>query len=264
MRRTNAGTRADTRVGSACESPVAVALLPAVPRLFAALARNCMCPHECGHGTLRTCATSHKALDFRACVRQVLSAGYGKFRSTERFVESGHATSGFDTLSIRQTWRTLKLNLQLLAEDLADPQTPQERRALDRVQRLTSECDRMTTQSDDFLRFARVKDLDRAETDLFALIDELLDFAGPTIRAHGIDVKVYVPGGLTVLLDRGLFKQALLNLLLNAEQAMPEGGELTIQATAECEGGRETGGQQDELSELRNNHPPKQPMRQNR
>src|SRR5262249_56545631 len=30
--------------------------------------------------------------------------------------------------------------------------------------------------------------------------------------------------------DRDLFKQALLNLTLNAEQAMPEGGELTIQA----------------------------------
>src|SRR5207302_8940224 len=34
-----------------------------------------------------------------------------------------------------------------------------------------------------------------------------------------------------VLLDRDMFKQALLNLLLNAQQAMPAGGELTIQAT---------------------------------
>jgi signal transduction histidine kinase len=33
-----------------------------------------------------------------------------------------------------------------------------------------------------------------------------------------------------VNLDRDLFKQALLNLFLNAQQAMPQGGELTIQA----------------------------------
>ena len=38
---------------------------------------------------------------------------------------------------------------------------------------------------------------------------------------------------ITVQLDRELFKQALLNLMLNAQQAMEQGGELTIQAKAE-------------------------------
>jgi signal transduction histidine kinase len=46
-----------------------------------------------------------------------------------------------------------------------------------------------------------------------------------------IDIKVYFPSDLPpVPLDRDMFKQALLNLLLNAQQAMPAGGELTIQA----------------------------------
>ena len=36
-----------------------------------------------------------------------------------------------------------------------------------------------------------------------------------------------------VPLDRELFQQALLNLMLNAEQAMPEGGEITLQAFVE-------------------------------
>src|SRR5439155_14683613 len=35
-----------------------------------------------------------------------------------------------------------------------------------------------------------------------------------------------------VHLDKELFKQALLNILLNAEQAMPQGGAITIQASA--------------------------------
>src|SRR5579859_3154619 len=113
---------------------------------------------------------------------------------------------------------TLGLNLQLLSEDFADPQTPRERRALDRVERLKGECDRLVDVSNDFLRFARVKDLERAPADLAAVIDELVDFFGPTAKVkHGLDVKCYLPAGLPLVpLNRDLFKQALLNLLLNA------------------------------------------------
>jgi D-amino acid aminotransferase len=128
---------------------------------------------------------------------------------------------------------TLSLNLQVLMEEFADPQTPRERRALERFQRLKGECDRLAGLSDDFLRFARVKDLDLVPTDLFAVTDELLDFFGPLARSQGIEIKCYVPSGLSAPLDRQLFKQAILNLLLNAQQAMPNGGELTIQARPE-------------------------------
>ena len=62
-------------------------------------------------------------------------------------------------------------------------------------------------------------------------MDEIADFFGPTAQQSGIDIKVYVPADLPPLpLDRELFKQALLNLMLNAQQAMPRGGTLTIQA----------------------------------
>src|SRR5262249_36243287 len=67
---------------------------------------------------------------------------------------------------------------------------------------------------------------------LATAIEELIDFFGPMARAAGIDIKTYLPADLPpVGLDRDLFKQALLNLLLNAQQAMAKGGELTIQAT---------------------------------
>jgi len=126
---------------------------------------------------------------------------------------------------------TLNLSLQLLSEDLADPQSPRERRALDRVERLHAECQRLVDLSNDFLRFARVKDLELQQTDLSVLIDELIDFFEPIARTHDISIKSYIPADLpTVEVDRGLLKQALLNLLLNAEQAMPGGGELTLQA----------------------------------
>jgi signal transduction histidine kinase len=129
---------------------------------------------------------------------------------------------------------TLGLNLQLLAEDFSEPQSQRERRALERVQRLQGECQRLVDLSNDFLRFARVKDLDLDPTSLRAVVDEMLDFFGPTARQANIEVKHYLPPDLPpVRLDRELFKLAFLNLLLNAQQAMPCGGELTIQATTE-------------------------------
>ena len=59
----------------------------------------------------------------------------------------------------------------------------------------------------------------------------MLDFHAPSARQAGVEIKAFVPSDLPRLsLDRELFKQAILNLILNAGQAMPNGGQLTIQA----------------------------------
>jgi len=135
---------------------------------------------------------------------------------------------------IKNHLSTLGLNLQLLAEDFQEPQSQRERRAQERVQRLQSECQRLVDVSNDFLRFARVSELHLAPCSLSEIIEEMVDFFGPTARQANIEIKIYLPVDLPpVQLDRELFKQALLNLMLNAEQAMPEGGQLTIQASCE-------------------------------
>jgi len=124
--------------------------------------------------------------------------------------------------------------VQLLAEDLQDPQTQKERRALARVQKVQRECERLTALSNDFLRFARIKDVERTPTDLAKLVEEMIDFFEPTAKAANIDIRAYLPTDLpAVPLHRDSFKQALLNLLLNAEQAMPDGGQITLQAALE-------------------------------
>jgi signal transduction histidine kinase len=129
---------------------------------------------------------------------------------------------------------TLGLNLQLLAEEFGAPDNHRERRALDRVQRLQRECDRLVDVSNDFLRFARLRDLDLRPTCLRSVVEEMTDFFAPTAKATNVTLTTYLPADLpTVALDADLFKQALLNLMLNAEQAMPQGGEFIVQACAE-------------------------------
>ncbi len=154
----------------------------------------------------------------------------------EAYAELAELAGGF-IHEIKNHLSTLGLNLQLLAEDFQEPQSQRERRALDRVQRLQGECQRLVDVSNDFLRFARVKDLELVPTDLVEVIEEMVDFFTPTAQQANITIKRYLPADLpAVPLDQEMFKLALLNLMLNAEQAMPNGGELTIQAMREPEG----------------------------
>src|SRR5688572_27966863 len=124
---------------------------------------------------------------------------------------------------------TLSLNLQLLAEDFETAETPRERRALDRVTRLSGVCRKLVDLSNDFLRFARLRELHAKPITLDEVVSRLIDFLGPTARQRNVEINWFPAADLpAVRLDADLFEQALLNLMLNAEQAMPEGGTLTL------------------------------------
>jgi signal transduction histidine kinase len=138
---------------------------------------------------------------------------------------------------IKNHLSTLSLNLQLLAEDFQEPQSQRERRALERVSRLQVECQRLVDVANDFLRFARVRDLDLTPSNLIEVVESFVDFFTPTARQANIEIKCYLPSSLPLVpLNQDMFRQALLNLMLNAQQAMPEGGELTIQAGPTADG----------------------------
>jgi signal transduction histidine kinase len=130
---------------------------------------------------------------------------------------------------IRNPLSTLSLNLDLLAEDFQNAETPRDRRVLQRVERLRHEVDRLYGIVENFLRFARVQDLKLVRTDLNAILDELRDFYEPQASTKGIVIRTYFTTDLPLVpIDVDLFKQALLNLVLNAQHAMPTGGELIL------------------------------------
>jgi two-component system, NtrC family, sensor histidine kinase HydH len=130
---------------------------------------------------------------------------------------------------IRNPLSTLSLNLDLLLEDFQNPETPRDRRVLQRLERLRPEVQRLHGILESFLRFARVQELKLEPTDLNTIIDEMRDFYEPHASTKGIVVRTKFAHDLPpVHLDRELFKQAVLNLVLNAEHAMPEGGELIL------------------------------------
>ncbi len=130
---------------------------------------------------------------------------------------------------IRNPLSTMILNLDLLAEDFAQPETPRETRALQKIDRIRRETQRLQTIVEDFLRLARVQDLRLDRVELNAVVDDLRDFFEPEANAADVVIRVeYAENLPPILLDVELFKQAVFNLVLNAVHAMPDGGDLIL------------------------------------
>lgn len=135
---------------------------------------------------------------------------------------------------IKNPLSTMAINLALLEEEWArhkeagEPNA-REKRALKRVSTLQREIVRLETIVEDFLRYARGGEVNRSPRDLVQLVRETLEFVEPEDSQHGIRHHADLPIGLPlVMLDDGAFRQALLNLFVNARQAMPMGGELIV------------------------------------
>jgi len=138
---------------------------------------------------------------------------------------------------IKNPLSTIRLNMELLAEDWADSENPRDRRALAKVKVVQKECQRLQDLLDHFLDFAKVRNLKLEPANLNQQVRELLDFFRPEARQAGIELVAYLTSDLpTVLLDRESFRGALLNLVLNARQAMPDGGQLVARTSVTGEG----------------------------
>lgn len=162
-------------------------------------------------------------------VRQQVQRARGAERhaaSNERLAEIGAMTSGL-AHEIRNPLSTIGLNAQLLTEGIAEgvSDADERTRLLRRVDSVRREADRLKDILEDFLRFAGAVHVDLAPGDLNAVVDEMVDFFLPQAQHHGIRLRAELsPSPLPVLIDAKLFKQALLNLMMNAVQAMAPDG----------------------------------------
>jgi two-component system sensor histidine kinase HydH len=60
------------------------------------------------------------------------------------------------------------------------------------------------------------------------LVDEVCDSLGPQLEAQRIDLDIDVPPNTLLTADREMVRRALLNLVLNSIDVMPDGGDLVI------------------------------------
>jgi len=130
---------------------------------------------------------------------------------------------------IKNPLSTIRLNIELLAEDLEEVDSPQGRRALRKIEVVKRECRRLEELLNDFLNFACVHRLDLQPSNVNHAVREVIELFRPQALESKIEVIEYLASDLpTVLLDRRSFHRVLFNLVLNAQQAMTDGGQLVI------------------------------------
>jgi signal transduction histidine kinase len=98
-----------------------------------------------------------------------------------------------------------------------------------------SEIKRLASFLDEFLQFARPRDLRRAPTEIARLVDDVLDLLQPQAHAAQLTVDRRVDALPSIAVDAPRVQQAIMNLVLNAIQATPAGG--TVRVTAQRDGG---------------------------
>jgi signal transduction histidine kinase len=82
-----------------------------------------------------------------------------------------------------------------------------------------------------FLDFTRPVELNLSEIPLDEFMKEIVDLARPQAAFAGIEIDVdQRTDGVTIRADRDLLKQAVLNVAVNAIEAMPAGGHLRFES----------------------------------
>ena len=145
---------------------------------------------------------------------------------------------------IKNPLSTIKVNLKLTKEALGDidptesgPAASDQRghalsSALRKITVIQKETDRLDQVVEGFLRYVRQADLQLATVDLNELVGDMIDFYWPQAYSHAVTMRHSLAGQpLMARVDAGALKQVLLNLFINAQQAMDKAGELMVRTS---------------------------------
>ncbi|QDU79485.1 Sensor protein ZraS [Polystyrenella longa] len=163
---------------------------------------------------------SHKPVDLEQATSSELIDQYTELASL----------AGGLAHEIRNPLSSISMNASLLEEELHQSEDPRDRRMCKRLETVRQECHHLEEILNAFLQFVRLGELNPQPTDITDAIEKFIEFYRPRAEQQQIDISPHLSPNLPLVnLDRSLFRQVLLNLAINAEQAMPDGGLLELQ-----------------------------------
>jgi signal transduction histidine kinase/DNA-binding response OmpR family regulator len=144
-------------------------------------------------------------------------------RQAQKMEAVGHLTGGV-AHDFNNLLQIISANLDLAQSDArASPKTAE------RLQNAISAVERGSRLTAQLLAFARRQALEPRSTNVGRLLQQMTDLLRRTLGER-VEVESMVAAGLwNTLIDPSQLENAILNLAINARDAMPEGGKLTIE-----------------------------------
>jgi two-component system sensor histidine kinase HydH len=113
------------------------------------------------------------------------------------------------------------------AETLLKEKDPETQREM--AQYIMEESDRINSMISNFLHFAKPKEPKLQSHDLVSLLRRTLQLITPEAKSRNVDIVKKIPEGpLVARIDPEQIQQALMNIALNALEAMPDGGVCSV------------------------------------
>lgn len=132
---------------------------------------------------------------------------------------------------LRNPLTAIKTFVELLPRKMDDPRFRSEL-----VRHVPEEVERMNRIIEDLLDYSREKPMHLEWGNLLELVQSVTDLFMKQIRSEGIMVEIDIPPSLEVFMDRGRIKQVLINLILNAIEAMTHAKEKRLTFHVSTEG----------------------------
>lgn len=151
-----------------------------------------------------------------------LQRSFEQLRRADRLSALGELSAGL-AHEIRNPLGALEGAVQILKR----PQLPQETRH-EFTEMASNEVDRLKVLLTNFLDFARPQPPQRTLTEPKLLLESVSKLASETAKMAKVRIQIETAGTEPIYIDAEQIKQVLLNLVLNAIQAMPQGGEVIL------------------------------------
>ena len=132
---------------------------------------------------------------------------------------------------VRNSLVPMKLYLSLLRRRIAG-----DRGSLDVLDKVTSGFTALEVTVGDLLHFSSQRDPDRRPVSVRRLLEEVRQSLAPQLEAQDIETDVDCPSELVAHADPDMLRRAVLNLVLNALDVLPDGGQLTLAAVKTPQG----------------------------
>jgi signal transduction histidine kinase len=130
---------------------------------------------------------------------------------------------------IKNPLSVIRMNMELLEEDLGELSGPHDQRVLGKMGVVKDQCTRLEKLLNDFIKFARMGELELVAGNLNEQVDRVLDLFAPQAQEQSVEIVRYLDNKLaSIRMESQTLYAALVNLVKNALEAMPNGGELTV------------------------------------